>query len=266
MRRLRSGVLAVTMAAFVPLAVPVTASASTFDGYTPPGDHVIYTVGTQFVNQVYAGSFMDGGTVFREKFQLGVGTGSTINAVNRAVAVASRCDGCSAVALGFQIVTTTVQDLQTIHAVNVADAKNIYCVDTCAAFADVFQVVVATDTPQPLTYGQLLSEAQLNGLIFIRTEFLALERSGLPLPVISAQCQHLVAQAVTILQDARVGGPGTGWPSYAAFTRPANSTAATQPAFSPAVPAASAGSGPSGSGRPVVNLYHDMQYRPFSAG
>ncbi len=257
MRRLRSGVLAVTMAAFVPLAVPVTASASTFDGYAPPGDHVIYTVGTQFVNQVYAGSFMNGRTVFREKFQLGVGTGSTINAVNRAVAVASRCDGCNAVALGFQIVTTTEQDLQAIHAVNVASATDRYCIDTCGAFADVFQVVVATDTPQPLTFGQLLSEAQLNGLYFIRTEFLALERSGLALPVVQAQCQHLVAQAVTILQDARIGGPDTGWPSYAAFTRPANS---------PAVPATGAGAGPSGSGRPVVNLYHDMQYRPFSAG
>jgi hypothetical protein len=266
MRRLRSGVLAVTMAAFVPLAVPVTASASTFDGYTPPGYHDGYSVGTQFVNQVYAGSFMNGTTVFREKFQLGVGTGPTINAINRAVAVASHCDACNAVALGFQIVTTTEQDLQAIHAVNVADAKDNYCIDTCGAFADVFQVIVATDTPRPLTFGQLLSEAQLNGLIFIRTEFLGLQRSGLPLPVMQAQCEHLVAQAVTILQDARVGGPDTGWPSYAAFTRPANSPAVTQPAFSPAVPATSAGSGPSSSGRPVVNLYHDMQYRPFSAG
>jgi hypothetical protein len=266
MRRLRSGVLAVTMAAFVPLAVPVTASASTFDGYTPPGDHVIYTVGTQFVNHVYAGSFMNGRTVFREKFQLGVGTGSTINAVNRAVAVAGHCDGCSAMALGFQIVTTTEQDLQAIHAVNVADAKDDYCIDTCFAFADVFQVVVATDTQRPLTFGQLLSEAQLNGLIFIRTEFLALERSGLPVPVVEARCQDLVTQAVTILRYAGTGGPSTGWPSDTAFTRPANSPAVTQPAFSSARPAAGAAAGPSGSGRPVVNLYHDMQYRPFSAG
>ena len=75
-----------------------------------------------------------------------------------------------------------------------------------------------------------------------------------------------IGRCVTILQYAGTGGPSTGWPSNTAFTRPANSPAVTQHAFSPAVPAAGAAAGPSGSGRPVVNLYHDVQYRPFSAG
>jgi hypothetical protein len=252
MRRLRSGVLAVTMAAFVPLAVPVTASASTYPFFTPPGYHVTYPVGDHFVNQVNA--YVSGyhQIVFREKFQLGVGTGSTLTAINRAVAVAHHCDGCAAVALGFQIVTTTLQGLHAINAVNDSDATDEFCIDKCAAVADSYQVVVATDTPQPLPFGQLLSEAQLNGLIFIRTEFLALQHLDLPLPVIQADCLNLVNQAVTILADANIGGPNTGWPSNATFTRPTNSPAVAGPDAAP-VPDA----------QPVVQLYQDAQYKPF---
>ena len=57
MRRLRSGVLAVTMAAFVPLAVPVTASASTYPFFTPPGYHVTYPVvmGDVALGKLYGG-------------------------------------------------------------------------------------------------------------------------------------------------------------------------------------------------------------------
>jgi hypothetical protein len=221
--------------------------------YPPSGYHVSYPVGNHFVNQVRADTATYRGIVFREKFQLGVGTGSTLTAINRAEAVASRCDQCDAVALGFQIVTTTLQGLHAIHAVNVADATDRYCIDKCAAVADAYQVVVATDTPQPLPFGQLLSEAQLNGLIFIRTEFLGLQHSGLALPVIQAQCENLVIQAVTILENANIGGPSTGWPSNATFTRPTNSPAVT-----------AAGAGPVPAGQPVVQLYRDAQYRPFA--
>ena len=252
MRRLRSGVLAVTMAAFVPLAVPVTASASTYPFFTPPGYHVTYPVGDHFVNQVSAYSAAYRKIVFREKFQLGVGNGTTLTAINRAVAVANRCDECAAVALGFQIVTTTLQGLQAINAVNVATATDKFCIDKCAAVADAYQVVVATDTPQPLPFGQLLSEAQLNGLIFIRTEFLGLQHSGLALPAIQQQCQNLVDQAVTILSDANLGAPNTAWPSYTTLTRPTNSPAVMGPNAAP-VPNA----------QPEVQLYQDAQYRPF---
>jgi hypothetical protein len=252
MRRLRSGVLAVTMAAFVPLAVPVTASASTYPFYPPSGYHVSYPTGNHFVNQVHADSAAYRRIVFRERFQLGVGTGSTLTAINRAVAVANRCDQCAAVALGFQIVTTTLQGLHAIHAVNDSTATDNFCIDKCAAVADAYQVVVATDTPQPLPFGQLLSEAQLNGLTFVGTEFLGLQHSGLALPVIQAQCLNLVNQAVTILQDANLGEPNTGWPNNSTFTRPTNSPAVTGPDAAP-VPNA----------QPVVQLYQDAQYRPF---
>lgn len=259
-RRLRSGVLAVTMAAFVPLAVPVTASASTFASYPPPGNYVSYPVGNEFFNRVDADAFMNQKTVFKEKFQLGVGIGPAIGAINRAVAVASRCDDCEAVAIGFQIVTTTEQHLVAIRALNVASATDNNCIDTCSAVADAYQVVVATDTPQPLTFGQMLSQSQLNALYQIRSEFLALQNSGLSLSDIQAQCQGLVTQAVTILQDASdggpsSGGPSSGGPSYTTFTRPTST---------PAVHGVDAGTEPSGNGRPVVDLYHDFQFRPFS--
>jgi hypothetical protein len=252
MRRLRSGVLAVTMAAFVPLAVPVTASASTYPFFTPSGYHVNYPTGNHFVNQVNADASRYRGIVFRERFQLGVGTGSTLTVINRAVAVANRCDGCAAVALGFQIVTTTLQGLHAIHAVNDSDAVDNFCIDKCAAVADAYQVVVATDTPEPLPFGQLLSEAQLNGLTFVGTEFLALQHLDLPLPVIQADCLNLVNQAVTILEDANLGEPNTGWPSNSTFTRPTNSPAVAGPDVAP-VPDA----------QPVVQLYQDAQYKPF---
>ncbi|MGH3201094.1 MAG: hypothetical protein ACRDP5_03430 [Streptosporangiaceae bacterium] len=209
-------------------------------------------MGNHFVNQVNAYTSRYHEIVFREKFQMGVGTGSTLTAINRAVAVASHCDGCAAVALGFQIVTTTLQGLHAIHAVNDSDATDKYCIDKCAAVADSYQVVVATDTPQPLPFGQLLSEAQLNGLTFVGTEFLALQHLNLPLPVIQADCLNLVNQAVTILTDANIGGPNGGWPSNATLTRPTNSPAVTGPDVAP-VPDA----------QPVVQLYQDAQYRPF---
>jgi hypothetical protein len=61
-----------------------------------------------------------------------------------------------------------------------------------------------------------------------------------------------VNQAVTILSDANIGGPNTGWPSNATFTRPTNSPAVMGPNAAP-VPNA----------QPEVQLYQDAQYRPF---
>jgi hypothetical protein len=101
----------------------------------------------------------------------------------------------------------------------------------------------------------MLSQSQLNALYQIRSEFLALQNSGLSLSDIEAKCQDLASQAVSILQDASDGGPTSGGPSYTTFTRPT---------ATPAVHGTDAGTEPSGNGRPVVDLYHDFQFRPFS--
>lgn len=261
-RRLRSGVLTLTLAVFVPLAIPVTASASTIPGYPPPGDFVSSPFGNEFLNQVNADSETDQKTVFKVKFGLGEGASPTITAINRAVALTSRCANCTAIAIGFQVVTTTEQDLVDLHAINVAKATNNDCTATCDAVADVYQVVVATDTPQPMSFGKLLSPQQRNALYQLRSEFLALPNSGLSLTQIQAKCQDLAGQAVDILQDANSGGPSSGGPSSGApvYTTP------TLPTFSPAAHGVGSYTELTGTDQPVVNLYHDLQSKPSWSG
>jgi hypothetical protein len=246
-RRLRSGALALTIAAFVPLAISGSASASTIQG---PGN--FGPQGNKIVNQVNADAVTNHKTVFKVKFGLGVGAGPVVTAVNRAMALTSRCASCNAIAIGFQVVTTTERDLVALHAVNVASAANDNCTVTCGAVADAYQVVVATDTPQALSFGQLLSPQQLIALFNLRSQFLALPHSGLSLTQIQAQCEDLVQQAMAILQDANYGGP-----SYTTFT---------PPSFSPAVPGAGAATKLASSNQPVVKLYRDIQFQPSSAG
>jgi hypothetical protein len=247
-RRLRSGALALTLAAFVPLAIPVTASASTSQAWTPTGNYVSNPQGNVFVNEAKANSLTNLKTVFKVKFELGVGVSPTVSAVNRAEALTSQCADCNAVAIGFQVVTTTVRDITNIHALNVATATNDDCSLTCTAVADAYQVVVATDTPAALTFGQILDIDQLLALYQIRSEFLALPNSGLTLTQIQAKCADLVNQVVTILQDGSYGVP-----SYTTFTLPS---------FSPAAHGASAATEPAPGSVPLVNLYKDIQFQP----
>jgi hypothetical protein len=261
-RRLRYGALALTIAAFVPLAIGGSASASTIQGpgnfsYGPQGNE-------QLVNHVNASAVTNHKTVFKVKFGLGVGASPVVTAVNRAVALTSRCEKCNAIAIGFQVVTTTTQDLLALHAVNVASATNDSCRVTCAAVADAYQVVVATDTPQAMSFGQLLSPQQLIALYYLRSDFLALPDSGLSLTQIQDKCEDLVGQAIAILQDANYGGPNYGPPVYTTLALPSFSPAA--PSFSPAVSGAGAGPDVTSSNQPVVKLYQDIQSLPSSAG
>ncbi len=278
-RRLRSGAVALTLTAFVPLAIPVTASASMNPAYPLSGDYFGYPQGNEFVNFVKADSQTNQRTVFKVRFGMGVGFSPTISAVNRAVALASQCADCHAIAIGFQVVTTTERDLTAIHALNVASASTKDCTVTCSAVADAYQVVVATDTPQPMSFDWLLGQQQLVALLNLRSEFLALPNSGLSLAQIQAECQDLVNEAVALLQDGNDGndgGPGYwGDPSYLSPsgyggppsypTDPSDQTL-TRPAYSPAVHGADAGTQLTGNGEPVVQVYRDLQFQPFSAG
>lgn len=249
-RRLRSGVLTLTLAAFVPLAIGGSASATTIAG---PGNFLGSPQGNEVDNVARATVVTDGKTVFNVKFGLGFAEGPVVTAVNRAVALTSHCATCTAIAIGFQVVTTTTQDLLDLQATNEATATNDSCSLTCDAEADAYQVVVATDTPRALTYGQLLTPRQYLALYKLRSQFLALPNSGLTLTQIRAKCEDLANQAVTILSDADYAGPGYGPVSY---------TALVAPAFSPAVPGAAV-AGPPGADHPVVTLYRDIQFRPF---
>ena len=262
-RRLRSGALALALAAFVPLAIPAAASASPtpaeFDNASPgppgfnfagPGNFVISPIWGAVVNQVHADSVVNHKTVFRVKFQLGVGINPYVDAVNQAVALTSGCRDCNAIALAFQIVTTTEADLLSVDATNVAKATNDDCTDTCDSEAEAYQLVVATDTPQALPFSGLLNWLQLGALYNIQAQFDALPQSGLDLSQIQAQCEDLVNQAMTILQDASYGP---------------NQPSGNTPMFSPAVDGAGTNTQLTQSDRPVVTLYRDLQYKPFPA-
>jgi hypothetical protein len=245
-RRLRSGALTLILAAFVPLAVPAAASASVGPGFLEPGSFVIHTGPGPIVNQVHADSAVSQANVFRVRFQLGVSPGPVVDAVNRSVALTSKCSNCNAIAIGFQIVTTTEQDLVSLDATNVAIATDYECTGTCDAEADAYQLVVATDTPQAMPFAGLLNWLQLGALYNVQAQFDALPQSGLDLSQIQAECEDLVNQAVTILGDA----------SYQPSV----------PAFSPAVNGAGTNAALTQSDRPVLKLYHDFQSQPSSGG
>jgi hypothetical protein len=266
-RWLRSGALAVTLAAFVPLAIPVAASASTNPAYPGPGNYPGYPPGHEFINVVHADSQTNQKTVFKVKFELGVGVSRTISAVNRAVALASGCADCHAIAIGFQVVTTTERDLAAIHALNVGSASTKDCTLTCSATADAYQVVVATDTPQPMSFDWLLGQQSLAAMSNLRSEFLALPNSGLSLAQIQAKCQDLVNEAVAILQDGNDGGPGyPGYPAFQAYPAYPAYPAFSMATYSPDVHGAESDTPLTGNGQPVVRVYRDLQFQPFSAG
>ena len=202
-----------TLAAFIPPAIPATASASTdphsflYGQYNSPPGYV-------FINDVKAVARTSGHPVFRAKFQFRVADTRIVSAVNRAKAQ-TKCTGCSAVAIGFQVVTTTEHHLAAFHLLNVATADTTACAPDCNAVADAYQVVVATDTPRPLGLGWFLSPRQWSDLSKIRSEFLALPSSGLTISQVQSKCQDLVDKVTAILQS---GSGGT--PDYTSVARP----------------------------------------------
>jgi hypothetical protein len=237
-RRMRSGALTLTLTAFVPLAIPAAASASS------------YAQGNELVNTVNADTSTNSKTVFNVKFQLGEGASPAFSAVNRATATTSDCANCTTIAIGFQVVTATEAGLLAIHTDNVATATNDDCTVVCSATADAYQVVVATDSSAPMSFYRLLSPQQFSELNKIGSEFNALPDDGLTLTQVQAECQSLVNQAIAILQAGNGG------------TAPVTSRL---PAFSPAIHGAGTDTGLTTSDAPVVNVYRDIQSKLFPA-
>lgn len=246
--RLRSGLLAFTLALFVPLAIPATASASSFPNIgtsnnpnIPVSNYVFGPLGEEFINDVSASSPAQGNSVFNVKFQLGIGVTPSISAVEDVNAVA-QCSGCTAIALGFQVVTTTLNYFTKINVQN-DDVANVgACTPGCTAIADGYQVVVATDTARPLEFGQLLSRSQLVQLNNIRSQILALPNSGLNPQQIQTECQNLVSQVVSILESSSYANSG------------------------PYSPIHGVGPGQTGTEKFIVQLYKSIQFFPASLG
>jgi len=242
--RWRPGALALTLAAFIPLAIPATASASTSPPSSPYGWFNGSLPGDMFINNVKAVARTSGHPVFKVKFQFRVGDAPAISAVNRAQARA-RCAGCSAVAIGFQVVTTTVHHLAALHLRDVATADTTACAPDCNAVADAYQVVVATDTPYPLRLDWFLNPDQMSTLSGIRAEFLALPRSGLTISQVQGKCQALVDRVTAILLS---GSDRT--PDYPGFTRH----------FSPTEHGVDAAGEPAPRRGPIVRVYRDIRF------
>lgn len=248
--RLRSGMLAFTLALFVPLAIPATASASGFPNFGPSNDPnipvsnwIFGPQGQEFVNDVSASAPQQGNSVFNVKFQLGVGVTPSISAVQDVNAVAD-CNNCTAIAAGFQVVTTTLSYFTKIVSQNDDVANAGACTPTCTAIADGYQVVVATDTPQPLSFGRLLSRAELTQLNNVRTQFLDLPNSvGLNPQAIQNECVSLVNQVVSILESSSYATP-----------------------YSPAIHGVGLAPWQTGSNNFIVKLYKSTQFFPASIG
>ena len=241
-RRWRPGAVALTLAAFIPSAIPATASAGTVPP-SPFGQYTSSPSGNVFVNNVKAVARTSGHPVFNVKFQLSVGTTRTIRAVNRAQALTT-CTGCDAIAIGFQVITTTSHDLAALHLLNVGTADSSACAPDCNAVADAYQVVVATDTQYPLTLGWFVNRRQMSNLSRIRSEFLALPRSGLTISQVQSKCEDLVDQVSAILESSSYR-----MADNASFTRPSSS----------ARHGVDAAGGPTPRGEPIVKVYRDIR-------
>jgi hypothetical protein len=253
----RSGVLALALAAFIPLAIPAAASASTDKTAVPLSGSETFT------NDVKAVAFPYLKDAVSANATLDVGINTTISAVNRAEAT-TKCSGCTAVALALQMVTATT--LQTggknLHVLDVGTATSEGCLSDCNAVADAWQFVVATTTPQPLPWGQLLTFSQLETLNSIRSSFTALQDTTFTPAQIQTKAKALVAQAQAILEAATYT-PESATPAtpFAAFT------GFTLPTFSPAAPGVDMATGSSTTtSHPVVTLYKDLQFDPWLAG
>ncbi len=177
---------------------------------------------------------------FRESYYAPV-----VKAVNRSVALTSQCDGCDAVAIGLQIVLISKQDLVAIHALNVASATNDECVGSCDALALAYQIVVASDSPW-LTFRQYIA------LRHVWQEFESLPNSNLTIDQAQSQSEQLVQTVMSILEGSSSSSP-----------------ADTAPVPSATTPSASTLNGPAlpselvNSNRPIVDLYRDLQWRPW---
>ncbi len=183
---LRSRRCVVALAIFATLAIPVTASASTW--------------AATYVNLANATSLRDGRTDFTLRFELGQSSASTVNAINRAVALTSTCHDCGSIAIAFQVLAITKENLATLNAANSADATSLACI-RCSTLAEAYQIIVASDSPP------LLTDEQKRGLAQVQAGLEALRNSGLDTDQIQTQSDELADQAMAILENSADPAP-----------------------------------------------------------
>ena len=204
-RRSRRGVVALAIP--VTLAFPVAASASVW--------------GPVYGNQAEAAASFNGQTSTDVKFQLDLPSISTVNVLNEALASTSRCDNCSAVAIGFQVLFAAGVDSANINAQNTADAVSNSCT-RCSVLAAAYQIVYVGGAPERLSSQQQQSLAQ------IKAGVLRLQHSNLTADQIQGQAAGLASQAVAVLQATPNNVPAVT-PAPASFAGPGQLTQNSNP-------------------------------------
>jgi hypothetical protein len=216
----RCGLMALT----IPITLSMTGAASAAVNDNSPAQTQTYD------NLAQASSQTDRWTDFSVKYQLEQTSAETVNGDNSAVASTSYCHDCGAVAIGFQVLVISKQDLANLHVSNTADAASYACT-RCDTLAAAYQIVFATNSPQ-LTFDQIL------GLAGIEQKLDALKTSGLSTARMQQLAGEFAQQAVFILQ----GGIGT--------YRDGNA-----PAYSPALHGAGLPANMAENSGPVTDLY-----------
>ncbi len=228
---LRYGLMA--LAIFVPLAIPVTASASANLAIRYPG-----TRGRTYVNTATAFSWMLSPSDYALKFKLRQSSASRINADELAAGLAIGCHDCRAVAIAIQVVAVSKRKLAAVKENTRSYAISHDCV-RCSVLADAYEIVFATDSQR------LVTDQQKLGLDQVNTDLQDLRNSELRIDQIQSQVADLVNRIVCILRD----------PSYVARVGAAPNDRAS--IRSPA------GDGPrwerADNDQPVIDVYHQMQ-------
>jgi hypothetical protein len=233
---LRYGVAA--LAIFAPLAVSGTASAAVPTNPPVIDQPVTYV---NLANATAQRSFYYDPVL---KYQLDQGdTPSSVNASNQANALTANCFNCGALAIAFQVVFVSDQDLAGITAYNNADATSYSCV-RCNNMAEAYQIIVATDQQSQLTFQQRL------GLDLVHARLQALLLFGFNPNFVQRESDALANQAVSILDNPDYGLPGQGVP-VGPFARSS--------ALSPAINGSNRSAELTEDTQPVVDLYIDVK-------
>jgi putative peptide zinc metalloprotease protein len=231
--RLRYGV--VPLAIFAPLAVPGTAAAGVSPGPQP----------ATYVNSANATSEHSYFHAFDERDQVDQGAPTVLTATNEAVALTANCKDCGALAIAFQVVFVSDQNLTATNATNNADATSYGCTN-CTNIAEAYQIIVATDEQTQLTFQQQL------GLLLVRAklEGLRLQWPSLDATQIEDESDALANQAVSIVDN----------PAYTVWGQTAPSGGlARESTVTPAINAAAQPAELTESTQPIVDLYIDVK-------
>ncbi|WP_351237746.1 hypothetical protein [Streptomyces sp. NPDC002133] len=131
-----------------------------------------------------------------------LGTRLGVGARNRAVARSVGCsldNPCRAIALSFQVVTTT-GTITRLNATNTSRAVNDHC-EGCQTFAGAYQFIVSTP------YSFTLSRSARNELAVLERRLHDLERSREAVHVVKARADSLASEVVTLLRGAVAAAP-----------------------------------------------------------